>query len=141
MYQFRVPGAEGDAEGGRGGAAVQAAAVRRHRGGGGAGRGAGGGSGDGGGPGRGRRRATDVPGRRADRRGGGGGRGGIARADGGAAVFGDGELGGDRGTQGRGADDSGAGQRRHLQGGRRARDDGPDRLRRGGGRARLPRPA
>ena len=138
--QLRLPGPQGHAARRRGGAALQAAAVRadracrrrqrrasaRHRQ-----------DAD-----RDRRRAPHPPRRRPDRRRRGGRGRRPARADGGAALLGDGRLVRDRPAARRAAGRAaGAGQRRHLQRGGRARDGRRDRVRRRGRRARLPGPA
>ena len=90
--------------------------------------------------GRDRRGPRDLPRRRPDRRGRGSGGRGPARPHGGPGLLRERRLVGDRPPQGGRDHRAGPGQRRHLVGGGRARDGGPDRVRRRRRRARLPGP-
>ena len=137
--QLRLPGAQGDPQGWRGSAAVEARSARRDPAVRGRRRHAVRRAGHHEDPQGARRRPPDLPRRRPDRAGGGLRRDRAARPDRRPVLQRPGRLGGHR-PAGRARRHPGPRQRRHLGGGRRAADGRADRCRRCGRRPRLPRP-
>ena len=138
--ELRLPGAEGDPQGRRRGAAVEARPARRDPRARGRGRSAVRRAGDDEDPQGARRRPPDLPRRRPDRPGVRLRRDRAARPHRRPGLLGPRRLGRDR-RAGRPRRHPGARQRRHLGGGRRGAHGRADRRRRRGRRPRLPRPA